>query len=67
MSVPVSSHNSLPDDDVMQQAFKALERAAARARELARQIGTRIVVMRDGELVREIPGPEIEPDTSSSP
>ena len=65
MSVPVSSHQSLPDDDVMQQAFKALARAAARARELARQTGTRIVVIRDGKLVREIPGPEIETDPTS--
>jgi len=33
----------------------ALLRAAKRARRLAQQTGTEIVVMRDGKLVREIP------------
>jgi argonaute-like protein implicated in RNA metabolism and viral defense len=56
MNVPTSR---LPDKD-MQGAHKALIRAAARARELARQTGTRIVTIRDGKLVREIPGPEVE-------
>lgn len=39
-------------------AAAALLRAAQRARELARQTGTKIVVMRDGELVKEIPPAE---------
>jgi len=50
MTIPVSN---LPDDD-MQQAPKALVRAAARAKELARQTGTPFVVMRDGKMVEEI-------------
>lgn len=33
----------------------ALSRAAKKARELARQTGTCIVVMRDGKLVEETP------------
>ncbi len=39
-------------------ATVALKRAAQRARELARQTGTKIVVMRDGELVIETPADE---------
>ena len=47
--VPVSR---LPDDD-MQAAPAALLRAAQRAREVARQTGTAIVIVRDGVLVEE--------------
>ncbi len=36
-------------------ATAALNRAAQRARDLARQTGTKIVVMRDGEMVKETP------------
>lgn len=39
-------------------ADAAMKRAAKRAREIARQTGTYIVVMRDGKLVYETPGPE---------
>ena len=42
--------SQLPDPD-MQAAPKALLRAARRARELARQTGTPLVVMRDGKLI----------------
>lgn len=51
MKSPVSP---LPDED-MHNATAALLRAAIRARKLAEQTGTEIVVMRDGKLVREIP------------
>jgi len=51
MKIPVSR---LPDED-MQKVPAALARAAKRARELAQQTGTAIVVMRNGKLVREIP------------
>ena len=44
----------LPDAD-MQAAPAALLRAARRAREIARQTGTAVVVMRDGKLVKERP------------
>jgi len=36
-------------------ATAALKRAAQRAREFARKTGTKIVVMRDGALVKETP------------
>ena len=44
--------SNLPDSD-MQAAPKALLRAAQRAREIARQHGTGIIVVRDGEVVEE--------------
>lgn len=43
-------------------ATAALLRAARNARELARQTGTKIVVMRNGELVVETPAEEPEAD-----
>ena len=46
--------SKLPDSD-MQGALAALLRAARKAREIARQTGTAIVVMRDGKLCDEIP------------
>jgi hypothetical protein len=48
--------SNLPDAD-MQAAPKALLRAARRAREIARQKGTGVIVMRDGKVVEE-PVPE---------
>ncbi|MGZ5441059.1 MAG: hypothetical protein ACXW5U_30255 [Thermoanaerobaculia bacterium] len=42
----------LPDAD-MQAAPRALLRAARRAREIARQTNTAIVIVRDGVLVEE--------------
>jgi LDH2 family malate/lactate/ureidoglycolate dehydrogenase len=50
MSEQPVSH--LPDAD-MQAAPAALLRAARRAREIARQTGTAVVVVRDGKLVEE--------------
>ena len=47
--VPVSK---LPDDD-MQAAPAALVRAGLQARELVRQTGTALVIVRDGVLVEE--------------
>ena len=44
--------SKLPDAD-MQAAPAALLRAARRAREIARQTNTAIVIMRDGRLVEE--------------
>ena len=41
------------DDPDMQAAPRALLRAARRAREIARQHGTGIIVMRDGKVVEE--------------
>jgi hypothetical protein len=46
--------SKLPDPD-MQAVPRALLRAAQRAREVARQHGTGIVVIRDGVLVEEEP------------
>lgn len=50
MNKPLVS--KLSDAD-MQAAPAALLRAGLRAREIARQTGTAIVVMRDGKLVEE--------------
>lgn len=36
-------------------AMKALRRAAVRARDLARQTGTHLVLLRSGQVVREKP------------
>ena len=44
--------SSLPDAD-MQAAPRALLRAAQRAREIARQTGTPLVIERDGVIVYE--------------
>ncbi len=44
-------------------ATAALKRAARRARELARQTRTKVVVMRDGELVKETPPTERKSET----
>ena len=44
--------SKLPNDD-MQAAPRALIRAARRAREIARQTNTAIVVVRGGKLVEE--------------
>lgn len=44
--------SKLPDAD-MQDVLPALLRAARKAREIAWQTGTAIVVMRDGKLIEE--------------
>ena len=54
----------LPNRD-MQGAPAALLRAARRAREIARQTGTGIIVMRAGEVV-EVPVPDEESDVPES-
>jgi hypothetical protein len=56
MKEPLQSQ--LADSD-MQAVPKALRRAAARAREIARQTGTPLVIVRDGVLM------EIDPDDPS--
>lgn len=43
-------------DQDMEKATTALLRAAKRARKLAQQTGTAVVVVRDGKLIREMPG-----------
>lgn len=59
-----SGKSENPDPD-MQNATAALVRAAKRARELAAQTGTELVVIRDGKLVREIPPQEKPSDRAS--
>ena len=58
MSAPFES--KLPNAD-MQAVPRALARAAKRAREIARQTNTPLVIVRDGVLVEEMIT-EIEPD-----
>lgn len=41
------------DDPVMQAAPRALLRAAKRAREIARQTNTPLIIERDGKIVEE--------------
>lgn len=53
--------SKLPDAD-MQAAPKALMRAALRAREIARQTNTPLVLMRDGVLVEEMVTNELPAD-----
>ena len=60
MNESLISH--LPDAD-MQAVPAALLRAALRAREIARQTGTALVVVRDGELV-EVSAHDITDDPS---
>lgn len=57
MSKPLESQ--LPDPD-MQEAPRALLRAARRAREVARRTGTGVVVFRDGRVVEVSPDDDAE-------
>ena len=59
MNVPLDVNlvSKLPDAD-MQGAPGALLRASRRAREIARQTNTAVVVMRNGKLVEERDTPE---------
>jgi hypothetical protein len=56
MKIPVSK---LRDKD-MQKAPAALARAAKKAKELAIQTGTALVVVHNGKLVREFPKQKLE-------
>ena len=61
MSNPLESR--LPDPD-MQEAPRALLRAARLAREIAKRMGTGVVVVRDGVMVEESPD-DYEVDSSA--
>lgn len=50
---------TLADDPDLRNSLAAMERAALRAREIARQTGTGLVVVEDG-LVKTIPADEID-------
>jgi hypothetical protein len=63
MSKPLESQ--LPDPD-MQEAPKALLRAARRAREIAKRTGTGVVVIRDGEVVEVSPDDDSDDSSSAS-
>ncbi len=58
--------SNLPNAD-MQAAPAALLRAARRAREIARQTNTSLVIMRDGKLVKEVVTDEEFLELTSSP
>ena len=57
--------SKLPDAD-MQAAPKAMLRAAQRAREIARQTNTPLVLVRDGVLVEEYVTDELPADKKTS-
>lgn len=57
--------SKLPDAD-MQAAPQALLRAAQRARDIARQTNTALVLIRDGVLVEEFVG-EVHPGDQGNP
>jgi imidazolonepropionase-like amidohydrolase len=63
MSKPIES--KLSDAD-MQEAPRALLRAAQRAREIARQKGTGVVILRDGKIVEVSPDDDAEDFTPPS-
>ena len=50
------------DDPDMQATPAALMRAAKRAHKIAHQTGTKVVVMRDGKVVKIEPDPEMYND-----
>lgn len=54
VAITLDLESKLPDAD-MQAAPRALLRAAQRAREVARQTNTAIVIVRDGQLIEEAP------------
>jgi len=62
MNKPLTSQ--LPDAD-MQEAPKALLRAARRAREVAKRAGTGVIVLRDGMVVEESPDDVDDPPALS--
>jgi hypothetical protein len=55
-----------PKDEDMENVTVALVRAAKRARRLAQQTGTNIVVVRNGKLVKEVPPSEDTKDAQSA-
>ena len=60
---PVPQRPRPSTEDTARRVLEALHRSAARARRVAAQTGTRIVVVRDGKLVIE--PVELEPDGAS--
>ena len=54
MTAAAMTKSRLQDAD-MQAAPAALARAAKRARELAQQTGTPLVVVKAGKLIKEVP------------
>ena len=51
--VPQRDPSRSSSEDTAHRVLEALRRSAARARRVAAQTGTRLVVVRDGELVVE--------------
>lgn len=62
MNIPVSQL----DDADMQNAPKAMVRAALKARELAAKTQTAIVIMRNGQIVLEYPSRPAKSDPAST-
>lgn len=57
----MSDRKQPPSDPELEGATAALKRAALRAREEARRTGTRLVIIREGQLVWVKPG--VNPET----
>jgi hypothetical protein len=61
-----SSSSDAASEDTARRVLDALRRSAVRARRVAAQTGTRLVVVRDGELVIEpVETPELKSTTDS--
>lgn len=59
IELPPELRSKLPDAD-MQEAPRALLRAAYRAREIAKRTGTGVVVFRDGKVVEVSPDEDVD-------
>ncbi|MEM8559702.1 MAG: hypothetical protein AAGG50_17920 [Bacteroidota bacterium] len=60
---PARPSSEAVESDTATRVLDALQRSAARARRVAAQTGTRLVIVRDGELVLE----PVEPETTEAP
>ena len=58
---PAYGQMPTPPDADIEGSFKALRRAAVRARQVAEQTGTDLIVMRSGQVVRVPPKQKTTP------
>ena len=60
-STPTYGEKPSPPDADIEGSLKALRRAAVRARQIAEQTGTDLIVVRSGQLVRVPPKEKTSP------